>query len=311
MTHATSRLVQNKNRYSNILPFDYNLIQLKHTLIPDAAISGNDYINASKIESLYDLDRHYIATQGPLQSTVADFWQMILEQKSRVIVSLTPEIESGREKCARYWPVDNEVVRIPITASQRTASFHQTGGFSIRLMNIEPETTAANVDCVIREIQVAVVSKQSKNAQEVVWASSNVCHLLFLEWADHGVPQETSKVVALIRLANQCQPKNAGPMVVHCSAGCGRTGTFCVIDSGLEWLKQCAAASEVMSVQSQQSDTSELSELTDQDVDPVFELTDYFRTQRTTMVQTRDQYLFCYQALWEVMQKEYNERSCL
>ncbi|KAG0174160.1 hypothetical protein DFQ28_004672 [Apophysomyces sp. BC1034] len=293
LTVAMSESAEAKNRYIDIIPFDRNRVKLVR---PELGRRGDrDYINASWIHAPFGLQRRYIASQGPLPSTVMDFWRMIVEQDVRVIVCLTPEVENGYEKCAAYWPSDGETKQAiePLVDDEEA----RDGGFlkhplphrsrlAVLLRNIE-ETRVAEADCIVRQIEVTFM----RTDQEEVLASTQVTQLQFLGWSDHGVPQQTQQVIELVKLANQCQPAEAGPMVIHCSAGCGRTGTFCVIDSGIEWMRQ-------------QSDDKQDRDGKNTRLDLVYELTDAFRKQRTTMVQAMGQYAFCYRALWDIYKQD-------
>ncbi|KAI8077740.1 protein-tyrosine phosphatase-like protein [Halteromyces radiatus] len=263
-----------RNRYIDIIPFDSNRVVLS-TLGP----AGDDYINASWIEWQ---SRRYIATQGPLPSTCGDFWRMVLEQQVNVIVCLTPEMENRRVKCAAYWPVGNDTKRYRLKSRKHINHFlfpssHGDDDWTIEVKNSQQEEHHSEAACIVRQVQVSCYKQQQ------LLQTSTVYQLQFLGWADHSVPQQTSHLNALVRLANQLQ--QTSPMVVHCSAGCGRTGTFCVVDTVTGWLKH--------------SESKE-----DEWVDPVFEVTDAFRQQRTTMVQTASQYLFCYHAIWDYLQQQ-------
>ncbi|KAF7730390.1 hypothetical protein EC973_002196 [Apophysomyces ossiformis] len=290
---AMSESAEAKNRYIDIIPFDRNRVKLGRSEL--GRRGDKDYINASWINAPFGLQRRYIASQGPLPSTVMDFWRMIVEQDVRVIVCLTPEIENGYEKCAAYWPVGNETKQVVESLVDDEEA--RDGGFLkypiprrprliVQVRNIE-EKSVPEADCIMRRIEVMFM----RTDQEEVLASTQVTQLQFLGWNDHGVPQQTQQVIELVKLANLCQPAEAGPMVVHCSAGCGRTGTFCVIDSGIHWMRQLKSGIEI-------SDEKHMA------FDPVYELTDAFRKQRTTMVQAMGQYAFCYQALWDVYNQE-------
>ncbi|CAG8500456.1 4295_t:CDS:2 [Ambispora leptoticha] len=228
-THEAQKL----NRYTDVIPFDYNRVKLS-TKRP----SKTDYINASFIEAPNKV-RRYIAAQGPLQETIDDFWLMVWEQNSRVIVMLTKEIEKGSPKCIRYWPSQKDQ---PIESS--------VTGLKVSL---ESETLDPDTSC----------------------------------WPDHGVPDSPDIVLQLIRKTNELQQEyqnrqnigrndrekeEVGPVVVHCSAGCGRTGTFCTIDSALALLQ----------------------DMHDKSSDLIYSLVQYFREQRTHMVQTLSQYQYCY-----------------
>ncbi|KAI9319344.1 protein-tyrosine phosphatase-like protein [Dichotomocladium elegans] len=288
---AENPVVHRKNRYINILPFDYNRLQLP----------GDDYINASLIEAPFGIPRRYIATQGPLTSTIIDFWRMVIEYNVRVIVALSPQFENGIEKCAQYWPEGDEQKEIlldsDINENGLYGNFKETirkhikpsvqRKLSLRLSNIQAEEEDKAADCIIRRIRVSFIDLSSGGATV---ASAVVTQLQFLGWADFSVPNDTGEVVALSRLADDMQSKADGPMVVHCSAGCGRTGTFCVVNSGLEWMRMADKNNEI---------SRDLSHN-----DLVYTLTKEYRKQRTTMVQTISQFMFCYRALLDAYQTE-------
>ncbi|KAG1139267.1 hypothetical protein G6F38_009953 [Rhizopus arrhizus] len=238
------------NRYCNILPFDKNRVKL----------ADGGYINASHIQT--PTGTSYIAAQGPLRHTMIDFWRMIIEQKVPVIVCLTPEIEKGMEKCARYWPEgdQNEILR-------------NNDGVMVELQNVEKEKVYKKADCMVRRISVALY-RQNESVQK-----TEVVQLQFFGWPDHGVPNKPDKVLALVKLARTFY-KEGRPAVVHCSAGCGRTGTFCVIDTTEAMIKNRLGP-----------------------LDPVSFLTDEFRKQRTTMVQTPSQFIFCYVAVLQFLKE--------
>ncbi|RCI01075.1 hypothetical protein CU097_012546 [Rhizopus azygosporus] len=254
--YTCEKAIENEqlNRYYNILPYDKNCVELK-----DRRLGKNDYINASFIVPPFNIPRYYIAAQGPLRHTIVDFWHTIVEYEVPLIVCLTPETEKELEKCARYWP-DGEKELIV-----------KEEEVMVKLKNVEKERLFEDADCIIRHISV-----EFYNQNELVKQTS-VIQLQFLGWPDHGVPSKPHKLISLIKLARTYY-KDRKPTLVHCSAGCGRTGTFCVIDSA-----------EVL------SKTNNIT------FDPVYCLTDEFRKQRTTMVQTQSQYNFCYTALKEFL----------
>lgn len=268
---AESPAARSKNRYSNIIPFDYSRVRLTRS---DLSGDENDYINASFIKVPFDRKRTYIATQGPLRSTLGDFWRMVVEQESRVIVCLSPEMENGMEKCARYWPEGDERLQV----AELTSS-------CVYVQNVEPEQLDKTANCVVRQIAVEFVKKD----EEQVIASRTVTQLQYLGWADFSVPQSTEEVVALSDLADAWQAAEAErPMIVHCSAGCGRSGTFCVVNSAIAWMRRSSFDREDDGIKE----------------DIVFQLVDAFRKQRTTMVQAASQYMFCYRAIWDAYQRE-------
>ena len=277
---ATSAVGQARNRYSNIIPFNYNRLRLEDTTLMEIDPSrGDDYINASMIQAPLNIPRQYIASQGPIQSTLVDFWRMIIEQDTRLIVALSPEFENGMEKCARYWPLYNEP---PLLLKGKQ--------LQVQLTTTEPAQRDEKADCLIRRIHATFM-----NQDQQVLKKTTVTQLQFLGWADFSVPDDTHPVIALSHLADQLQPKNAGPMVVHCSAGCGRTGTFCVVNSGIHYFR-------MMQESTLQEDDLDKNDL-------VFTLTDAYRRQRTTMVQAVSQYYFCYRALLEAYQMEHGSVS--
>jgi protein tyrosine phosphatase len=229
-----------RNRYTDIIPFDNNIVQLKES----------EYINASWIVSG---NNTYIATQGPIPSTVIDFWTMVIEHDVPVIVCLTPQYEKNMEKCAKYWPELGQELEF--------------GKFTVKTTSQHQDIKSASVIRCIEIVDQSGVS-ETKTVQQVQ----------FLGWPDHGVPANTNAVIELIRKTREYKAANR-PVVVHCSAGCGRTGTFCVLDSAETLLK----------------------ENPNYEFDPVWALTEEFRKQRVTMVQAPAQYVFCYRALLDML----------
>ncbi|KAJ1733644.1 glutamate N-acetyltransferase [Coemansia biformis] len=182
-----------------------------------AGADKSDYVNASYI-SYFD-GPLYIATQGPLPETVGDFWRMVWEERVHVVVMLTKEYENGRPKCHRYWPA-------------------QIGDAAIYGdLRVEWQAEAQHPD------DASVVARRFRLTRPSVSnATAYITHLQYLGWPDHGAPENSLGVLRLVHLARQAQAAGeAGggvaarvPMVVHCSAGCGRTGAFCVIDTVME-----------------------------------------------------------------------------
>ncbi|XP_065168794.1 tyrosine-protein phosphatase corkscrew-like isoform X3 [Atheta coriaria] len=254
---------KNKNRYKNILPFDETRVKLTDI---DHSVPGSDYINANYIRWKVDetgssneneaSNKVYIATQGCLPSTVADFWQMVWQENSRVIVMTTKETERGKNKCARYWPEVN--------------SAKEYG--HIHVQNVAEST---KVHYTLREF---IVSKVDSGSERKVY------HYHFLAWPDHGVPSDPGIVLNFLQDVNMCQEQLAldlpaneppGAVLVHCSAGIGRTGTFIVIDMILDQLKKHGLDCEI-------------------DIQRAVQMV---RSQRSGMVQTEAQYKFVYLAV--------------
>ncbi|XP_070116231.1 receptor-type tyrosine-protein phosphatase F isoform X24 [Equus caballus] len=229
-----------KNRYANVIAYDHSRVIL--TSID--GVPGSDYINANYIDG-YRKQNAYIATQGPLPETMGDFWRMVWEQRTATVVMMTRLEEKSRVKCDQYWPARGTetygLIQVTLldtvelaTYTVRTFALHRSGSSEKR---------------ELRQFQ-------------------------FMAWPDHGVPEYPTPILAFLRRVKACNPLDAGPMVVHCSAGVGRTGCFIVIDAMLERMKH------------------------EKTVDIYGHVT-CMRSQRNYMVQTEDQYVFIHEALLE------------
>uniref|UniRef100_A0A671TI92 protein-tyrosine-phosphatase n=1 Tax=Sparus aurata TaxID=8175 RepID=A0A671TI92_SPAAU len=185
-----------KNRYKDILPYDQSRVVLS-LLTTD---SDDDYINASFIKGAL-ADRRYIASQGPLSSTVIDFWRMIWQHDVKVIVMACREVEMGKKKCECYW-----------------SPVHQSAAFGPFTVYTQGETHP-NEDLVVRALTVSY--------QQV---TRSLVQYQFLSWPDHDVPYEAAGVLDLLERARNSQGTHTSPMLIHCSAGCGRTGVICALD---------------------------------------------------------------------------------
>ncbi|XP_076880405.1 receptor-type tyrosine-protein phosphatase C isoform X35 [Brachyhypopomus gauderio] len=194
---------QTKNRYVDILPYDYNRVSL-------SSGGKHDYINASFIEG-YKESNKYIAAQGPKEETVEDFWRMVWEQKSSIIVMVTRCEEGNKNKCAQYWP-----------SMERETEIFEDFVVKIKLEEKCP-------DYIIR--QLSLMNRKEKTAER------DVTHIQFMSWPDHGVPGDPGLLLKLRRRVNSFKNIFSGPIVVHCSAGVGRTGTYIGIDAMIESLE--------------------------------------------------------------------------
>lgn len=237
---------QNKNRYIDILPYDHNRVELSEM----PGDPGSDYINASYIDGFKE-PRKYIAAQGPKDETTDDFWRMIWEQKATIIVMVTRCEEGKRNKCAQYWP----------SMENGTATY---GDIIVKIY--ESKTCP---DYVIQKLHIT-------NGRERT-AGRDVTHIQFTSWPDHGVPEDPHLLLKLRRRVNALSNFFSGPIVVHCSAGVGRTGTYIGIDAMLEGLD------------------------TEGRVD-VYGYIVKLRRQRCLMVQVESQYILIHQALVEYNQ---------
>ncbi|XP_047188892.1 receptor-type tyrosine-protein phosphatase T isoform X11 [Scophthalmus maximus] len=190
---------RNKNRYGNIIAYDHTRVRLQ-------LLEGDphsDYINANYIDG-YHRPRHYIATQGPMQETVRDFWRMVWQENSASIVMVTNLVEVGRVKCVRYWPDEMEVY----------------GDIKVTLIETEP----------LAEYVIRTFTVQKKGHHEI----RELRQFHFTSWPDHGVPCYATGLLGFIRQVKFLNPPDAGPIVAHCSAGAGRTGCFIAVDIMLD-----------------------------------------------------------------------------
>eukprot|EP01018_Ginkgo_biloba_P003891 Gb_35518 [translate_table: standard] len=194
-----------KNRYMDILPYDETRVVLN---VEGRSLgSGSDFINANYIMNTSKLNLHnFIATQGPLPTTSEDFWEMILQHRSPVIVMLTQVTDKNHQimKCADYFPLQ-----------ERESRNYKR----IRVFNKSLQISR-------NSIAIRVLEVMYKESDE---PPLSVLHLQYTDWPDHGVPSFTLPVRELVKRL-YCIPPNLGPCVIHCSAGIGRTGAFCTID---------------------------------------------------------------------------------
>ncbi|CAM5171544.1 unnamed protein product [Natator depressus] len=237
---------QNKNRYIDILPYDYNRVELSEI----NGDPGSDYINASHIDGFKE-PRKYIAAQGPKDETTDDFWRMIWEQKATIIVMVTRCEENNRNKCAQYWP----------TTENSTATFGDTV--------VKSNESKICPDYIIQKLHIT--NRKEKTP------GRDVTHIQFTSWPDHGVPEDPHLLLKLRRRVNALSNFFSGPVVIHCSAGVGRTGTYIAIDAMLEGLE------------------------VEGRVD-VYGYVVKLRRQRCLMVQVETQYILIHQALVEYNQ---------
>eukprot|EP01097_Dermamoeba_algensis_P011404 TRINITY_DN882_c0_g2_i2.p1 TRINITY_DN882_c0_g2~~TRINITY_DN882_c0_g2_i2.p1 ORF type:complete len:454 (-),score=62.91 TRINITY_DN882_c0_g2_i2:237-1598(-) len=197
-----------KNRYANVLPLEESRVKLPLL----EGIANSDYVNANYIDGLIPSSSHaYISTQGPLETTLADFWRLVWFENVHVILMLTKLVENDRAKCFRYFP------------QQKTKDLLEVDGFKIQLVSKEK---IENSHLVVRSLVLTETKSQE---------TRKVTHLQYIEWPDHGLPSSTKTFRELMNLADEANQKG-GPFVVHCSAGIGRTGTFCTVHSVIKKL---------------------------------------------------------------------------
>ncbi|XP_073916021.1 receptor-type tyrosine-protein phosphatase N2 isoform X3 [Castor canadensis] len=232
-----------KNRSLAVLTYDHSRILLKW----ENSHSSSDYINASPIMDHDPKNPAYIATQGPLPSTVADFWQMVWESGCAVIVMLTPLAENGVRQCHHYWPDEGSNL------------------YHVYEVNLVSEHIWCQ-DFLVRSFYL-------KNLQTN--ETRTVTQFHFLSWYDQGVPSSTRSLLDFRRKVNKCYRGRSCPIVVHCSDGAGRSGTYVLIDMVLN--KMAKGAKEI-------------------DIAATLE---HLRDQRPGMVQTKEQFEFALTAVAE------------
>uniref|UniRef100_A0A3P8V7A5 protein-tyrosine-phosphatase n=1 Tax=Cynoglossus semilaevis TaxID=244447 RepID=A0A3P8V7A5_CYNSE len=231
-----------KNRYANVIAYDHSRVILSSI----DGVPGSDYINANYVDG-YRRQNAYIATQGSLPETFGDFWRMVWEQHTANIIMMTKLEEKSRVKCDQYWP---------------TRGTETYGLIQVTLLD--------TVELATYSVRTFALYKSGSNEKR------EVRHFQFTAWPDHGVPEHPTPFLAFLRRVKACNPPDAGPMVVHCSAGVGRTGCFIVIDAMTERIKH------------------------EKTIDIYGHVT-LMRSQRNYMVQTEDQYIFIHDALLEAV----------
>lgn len=245
-SEAKKPVNRNKNRYRDVSPYDHSRVVLHR--------GDTDYINASLIE-VTEANRHYILAQGPLEHTSGHFWQMVWEHKCKAVVMLNKLVENGYKKCHPYFPQSGLEDEIE----------YEDVGLKVTLM----EESYLNY-YVVRKIELEEI--ESGDTREVL-------HYNYITWPDFGVPSSPNAFLNFLMVVRQtgALDANVGPAVVHCSAGIGRSGTFCLVDSSL-----------VIVEKSQDLNSVDLRQLLLK-----------MRTCRMGLIQTADQLRFSYQAIIE------------
>ncbi|XP_030374954.1 tyrosine-protein phosphatase 10D [Scaptodrosophila lebanonensis] len=238
LSYAASELGCHKNRYADIYPYDKNRVILDI----DSECSGSDYINASFIDG-HTRKKEYIATQGPKPETIMDFWRMILQYNVRVIVQVTQFREGNSIKCHEYFPYTMRGLNVRVKSKESFELYERT--------------------------ELSVV-------HDLYGLKQKVIHFYFKKWPDHGCPENPLHLITFLRKVKAEKRPNYSPIVVHCSAGVGRTGTFIGLDLIMQRLKSESKIN-------------------------IFETVKKLRFQRMKMVQTQQQYTFLYSCTFELV----------
>ncbi|KAK7114664.1 tyrosine-protein phosphatase non-receptor type 2-like isoform X2 [Littorina saxatilis] len=206
-----------KNRYRDVSPYDHSRVVLQKEEADD------DYINASLVE-VPEAGRKYILTQGPLDNTCGDFWLMVWQQRTKAVVMLNRIIEKGTLKCAQYWPPgireggEDDMIFEDVSLRVTNQGEQDCKHYTMRWLELEDMATG--------------------DKREVL-------HFQYTTWPDFGVPTSPTAFLNFLKVVREAGSldSDVGPAIIHCSAGIGRSGTFCLVDSCLVLIEKHKAMS--------------------------------------------------------------------
>ena len=253
----TNSCIINHNDDNSIILLIFSVDSSRVLLSDYPGVPGSDYINANYIKGASGSNA-YIACQGPLPHTVNDFWRMVVETEVQVIVMACNEQEAGKHKCERYWSEEDDSEEV------------QYGKYFVRLL----KSREICPDFLVRTMRLRWTSEDENKSEE----ERTVCQFHYSAWPDHGIPTQVKPLLEMVRLIRDCQASETLPVLVHCSAGCGRTGTICAIDFIWGLLRTGKLTSDFS----------------------LYNLVRDMRRQRVAMVQTVDQYILVHRAVKEL-----------
>ncbi|KAF2725035.1 hypothetical protein K431DRAFT_216391 [Polychaeton citri CBS 116435] len=336
----------NKNRYNNIWPFEHSRVKLQG--IPT---SGCDYFNANHIKASWS-NKRYISTQAPIPATFNDFWSVIWQQDVRVIVMLTAEKEGAQVKAHNYWDMKQYGPLRLEFLSEKKASLEPD---RIQRHKQRPapgkRSSTSTIQIPLAQIESKDINKANGTDQPYVTVRRftlshegfpfqrmrEITQLQYSSWPDFGAPAHPAHLLGLVEQTDavvrvtenprveEPEHSNPRPILVHCSAGCGRTGTFCTVDSVIDMLKRQHNSRQQLHHQTTAMDidddggffASQFQDLKEglegswvvrDDLDLIEKTVEDFRHQRLSMVQSLRQFVLCYESImeWLVHHQEVN-----
>ncbi|KAJ5222568.1 uncharacterized protein N7469_008808 [Penicillium citrinum] len=290
-----------KNRYNDIYPFDHSRVRLEGVSLGDC-----DYVNANHIKAELS-NRRYIATQAPVPDTFNDFWRVVWEQDVRLLVSLTAEFERGQVKSHPYWKTGDYgpfTVRaysekhINVESSGTSTDMSSKSANDTNQQSKSPGGSNENPIIIVRHFSLHHTNYPFQPMRDIT-------QIQYPYWPDFGTISQPTHLLTLIEQCNkvarstsispfgsqEAEPSGQRPILVHCSAGCGRTGTFCTVDSVIDILKRQRSSNS-------NPDKDPL-RVRDSNMDLISKTVEDFRTQRPSMVQNLSQFVLCYESVIE------------